>query len=120
MSFIEGAGRALAPHLAAGSLVVLESTTYPGTTEQVLQPLLEASGLRAGEDFLLAYSPERIDPGNPKYGLRNTPRVVGGLGERGDRGGHGLLRADRRRGGARCRARAPPSSRSCSRTPSAW
>ena len=80
MSFIEGAGRALAPHLRAGSLVVLESTTYPGTTEQVLQPLLEASGLRAGEDFLLAYSPERIDPGNPKYGLRNTPRVVGGLG----------------------------------------
>jgi UDP-N-acetyl-D-glucosamine dehydrogenase len=81
MSFIEGAGRALAPHLRPGTLVVLESTTYPGTTEQVLQPLLEAGGLRAGQDFLLAYSPERIDPGNEKYGLRNTPRVVGGLGE---------------------------------------
>ncbi len=80
MSFIEGAGAALAPHLRPGTLVVLESTTYPGTTEQVLQPLLEATGLRAGEDFLLAYSPERIDPGNEKYGLRNTPRVVGGLG----------------------------------------
>jgi len=80
MSFIEGAGRALAPHLRPGTLVVLESTTYPGTTEQVLQPLLEATGLAAGEDFLLAYSPERIDPGNEKYGLRNTPRVVGGLG----------------------------------------
>jgi UDP-N-acetyl-D-glucosamine dehydrogenase len=80
MSFIAGAGRALAPHLRAGTLVVLESTTYPGTTEQVLQPLLEESGLKAGEGFLLAYSPERIDPGNEKYGLRNTPRVVGGLG----------------------------------------
>lgn len=80
MRFIESAGRALARHLTAGTLVVLESTTYPGTTEQVLQPLLEAHGLRAGEDFLLAYSPERIDPGNEKYGLQNTPRVVGGLG----------------------------------------
>jgi UDP-N-acetyl-D-glucosamine dehydrogenase len=75
---VEGASRALAPHLRRGSLVVLESTTYPGTTEQVVGPLLEAGGLRAGRDFLLAYSPERIDPGNLKYGLRNTPRVVGG------------------------------------------
>ena len=81
MSFIEDAGRALALHLRPGTLVVLESTTYPGTTEQVLLPLLEQSGLRAGEDFLLAYSPERIDPGNTTYGLRNTPRVVGGLGQ---------------------------------------
>ena len=60
-------------------MVVLESTTYPGTTEQLLRPLLEqGSGLRAGTDFLLAYSPERIDPGNNEFGLRNTPRVVGG------------------------------------------
>jgi UDP-N-acetyl-D-glucosamine dehydrogenase len=80
LSFVEGAGRAVAPHLTAGTLVVLESTTYPGTTENLLRPLLEESGLRAGDDFFLAYSPERIDPGNPKYGLRNTPRIVGGMG----------------------------------------
>ncbi|MGH8883793.1 MAG: nucleotide sugar dehydrogenase [Egibacteraceae bacterium] len=78
LSAVEAAGRAVAPHLRPGDLVILESTTYPGTTEQVLLPLLESSGLRAGTDFLLAYSPERIDPGNPKFGLANTPRVVGG------------------------------------------
>ncbi|MGY1739542.1 MULTISPECIES: nucleotide sugar dehydrogenase [unclassified Blastococcus] len=78
---VEAAGRDVASHLRRGSLVVLESTTYPGTTEQVLRPLLEHGGLRAGRDFLLAYSPERIDPGNLKYGLRNTPRVVGGIDE---------------------------------------
>ncbi len=79
LSYIESAARGVAPYLSRGSLVVLESTTYPGTTEQVVMPLLEAHGLRSGTDFLLAYSPERVDPGNPKYGLRNTPRVVGGL-----------------------------------------
>ena len=77
---IEGAGKAVGEHLSAGSLVILESTTYPGTTEQVLKPLLEAHGLKAPRDFLLAYSPERVDPGNPKFGLANTPRIVGGLG----------------------------------------
>jgi UDP-N-acetyl-D-glucosamine dehydrogenase len=82
LSFIESAGHAVAKHLREGQLVILESTTYPGTTEQVLKPLLETSGLKAGRDFLLAYSPERIDPGNVKYGLRNTPRVVGGLTRR--------------------------------------
>jgi UDP-N-acetyl-D-glucosamine dehydrogenase len=76
---VTSAAAALAPQLRAGSLVVLESTTYPGTTEQVVRPLLESAGLRAGRDFLLAYSPERIDPGNAKYGLANTPRVVGGM-----------------------------------------
>jgi UDP-N-acetyl-D-glucosamine dehydrogenase len=66
--------------LRAGSLVVLESTTYPGTTDEVVRPLLEKqSGLSAGLDFALAFSPERIDPGNPDFGLRNTPKVVGGL-----------------------------------------
>jgi UDP-N-acetyl-D-glucosamine dehydrogenase len=79
LRFIESAGRTVAAQLQRGSLVVLESTTFPGTTEQLLRPLLEASGLLAGRDFLLAYSPERIDPGNVKYGLRNTPRVVGGI-----------------------------------------
>ena len=79
LSFVETAGRDVAAHLAAGSLVVLESTTYPGTTDQLLLPLLEqGSGLRAGVDFLLAYSPERIDPGSAEFTMRNTPRVVGG------------------------------------------
>jgi UDP-N-acetyl-D-glucosamine dehydrogenase len=76
---IETAGRALARVLKPGSMVILESTTYPGTTESVLRPLLESGGRRHGRDFLLAYSPERIDPGNVKFGLRNTPRVVGGV-----------------------------------------
>jgi nucleotide sugar dehydrogenase len=59
--------------------VVLESTTYPGTTDEVIRPMIEKSGLVAGEDFHLAFSPERIDPGNPVYGVRNTPKIVGGL-----------------------------------------
>ena len=72
----ETAGRLL----RRGTLVVLESTTYPGTTDELVRPILEkASGLSAGVDFSLAFSPERIDPGNPVYGLRNTPKVVGGL-----------------------------------------
>ena len=71
----EMAGRLLRP----GMLIVLESTTYPGTTDEVVRPLLEkASGLTAGVDFSLAFSPERIDPGNPHFGIRNTPKVVGG------------------------------------------
>jgi nucleotide sugar dehydrogenase len=75
---IDAAG-AVADHLRAGSLVVLESTTYPGTTEDVVKPVLQRSGLRCGTDFALAFSPERIDPGNPKFGLGNTPRIVGGV-----------------------------------------
>lgn len=66
-------------HLHPGQLVVLESTTFPGTTTDVVLPLLEETGLRAGEDFYLAFSPERIDPGNPTYGLKNTPKIVGGV-----------------------------------------
>ena len=68
----------VASHLRPGMLVVLESTTYPGTTDEVVRPVLEESGLRAGVDFHLAFSPERVDPGNPVYGIRNTPKVVGG------------------------------------------
>jgi len=80
LSFVRAAARAVAENLQAGCLVVLESTTYPGTTEDVVKPILEeGSGLTAGIDFALAYSPERTDPGNPNYGLRNTPKVVGGL-----------------------------------------
>jgi UDP-N-acetyl-D-glucosamine dehydrogenase len=75
---VRGATSLIAQHLRAEMLVVLESTTYPGTTEEIVLPILEAGGLRAGQDFCLAYSPERIDPGNPQFGLRNTPKVVGG------------------------------------------
>lgn len=66
-------------HLRVGHIVVLESTTYPGTTEEVLLPALEESGLAVGHDFFLAFSPERIDPGNEEYGARNTPKVIGGV-----------------------------------------
>jgi UDP-N-acetyl-D-glucosamine dehydrogenase len=79
LSYITGTGRALRPHLRPGQLVILESTTYPGTTEELLQPLLEESGLRAGRDFFLAYSPEREDPGNRDFATRNIPKVVGGI-----------------------------------------
>lgn len=79
MRLIEAAGRSLARVLAPGTLVVLESTTYPGTTEEILRPLLEEGGLEAGRDFFLAFSPERIDPGNPHYGFRDIPKVVGGM-----------------------------------------
>ena len=78
MSFIVSAVEAIAAHLRPGTLVVLESTTYPGTTEEVVQPLLERTGLRAGVDFFLAFSPERVDPGNATYNTRNVPKVVGG------------------------------------------
>jgi nucleotide sugar dehydrogenase len=82
LTAVEGAARAVAQVLSHGDLVVLESTTYPGTTEEVVAPLLESgSGLKAGVDFDLAYSPERIDPGNPDFGITNTPKVVGGMGE---------------------------------------
>jgi len=80
LGFIEEACRTLAPALVAGATVVLESTTYPGTTEEVAGPLLEeGSGLVAGESFHLGYSPERIDPGNPVWSFENTPKVVSGL-----------------------------------------
>lgn len=80
LSYIESAASALAPFIGAGALVVLESTTYPGTTEEVLVPILEVgSGLKAGVDFHVGYSPERIDPGNLKWGFANTPKVIAGI-----------------------------------------
>ncbi|GAA3108254.1 nucleotide sugar dehydrogenase [Streptosporangium carneum] len=78
LSAVEGATATVARNLSADTLVVLESTTWPGTTDEVARPILEASGLVAGESFHLAFSPERIDPGNTKYGMSNTPKVVGG------------------------------------------
>lgn len=76
---VEGASETISAHLRPGTLVVLESTTYPGTTEEVVLPILERSSLTLDVDFHLAFSPERIDPGNPIYGLENTPKVVGGV-----------------------------------------
>jgi UDP-N-acetyl-D-glucosamine dehydrogenase len=79
MSYIVSAVEAIAKHLHPGMLIVLESTTYPGTTDEVVQPLLEATGLNAGVDFFIAFSPERVDPGNPTFHTHNVPKVVGGL-----------------------------------------
>lgn len=79
LSFIVDAARTVAHHLRPGMLVILESTTYPGTTQEILQPILEKSGLRAGTDFFLAFSPERVDPGNRNWNTRNIPKIVGGL-----------------------------------------
>ncbi len=78
MSYISRTGEMLASHVRAGQLYVLESTTYPGTTDEVLKPLLEKSGLRAGVDFHLAFSPEREDPGNAHFNTRTIPKIVGG------------------------------------------
>ena len=82
LSYVEGTAKSLAKTLRRGQLVVLESTTYPGTTSEVVRPVLEESGLVCEKDFLLAFSPEREDPGNPKYTTKNIPKVVGGIGRK--------------------------------------
>jgi UDP-N-acetyl-D-glucosamine dehydrogenase len=79
LSIVRSAAEEIAPRLSKGQLVVLESTTYPGTTRECLQPILETSGLKAGDDFYLAFSPERVDPGRTDWTTRNTPKLVGGL-----------------------------------------
>lgn len=78
-SYVEGSTKSIAKYLHPDMLVVLESTTYPGTTEEIVKPILESTGLKVGKDFYLAYSPERVDPGNKKYNTKNTPKVVGGV-----------------------------------------
>ena len=80
LSNILAACRSVAKILRRGMLIVLESTTYPGTTEEAVIPELEKSGLKAGRDFWVAFSPERVDPGNAKWKIENTPKVVGGVG----------------------------------------
>jgi UDP-N-acetyl-D-glucosamine dehydrogenase len=97
VSYILASSEAVAKGLRKGQLIVLESTTYPGTTREVLLPALEATGLKVGKDFHLCFSPERVDPGNPTWHTKNTPKVVGG----------------------RSRLPRPPSSRRSWRTPSA-
>lgn len=82
ISYVESSAKAIAPHIHEGSVIVLESTTYPGTTEELLKPIFEqASGLVCGKDFYLGFSPERVDPGNLIYKTKNTPKVVGAIGE---------------------------------------
>jgi UDP-N-acetyl-D-glucosamine dehydrogenase len=79
LSIVKSAVEQIAPRLRKGHVVVLESTTYPGTTREVVQPILESGGLKAGEDFHLAFSPERVDPGRSDWTTKNTPKLVGGL-----------------------------------------
>jgi UDP-N-acetyl-D-glucosamine dehydrogenase len=84
LTYVEATARSIAKYLQRGQLVVLESTTYPGTTDEMVQPILEASGMKCDPsgtpcDYLLAFSPERVDPGNKNYGIRNVPKVVGGI-----------------------------------------
>ncbi|HET7426241.1 MAG TPA: nucleotide sugar dehydrogenase [Gemmatimonadales bacterium] len=81
VSYIVAATEAVKRTLRRGQAIILESTTYPGTTREILLPALESTELTVGQDFFLAFSPERVDPGNPKYGTRNTPKVVGGITE---------------------------------------
>ena len=79
ISYVKASTESILPHMHKDMLVVLESTTYPGTTEELLKPILESSGLKCGVDFYLAFSPERVDPGNLIYKTKNTPKVVGGI-----------------------------------------
>jgi len=79
ISYVRTSAESLVPYMHKDMLIVLESTTYPGTTEELLKPILEKSGLKCGEDFYLAFSPERVDPGNIRFKTKNTPKVVGGV-----------------------------------------
>jgi UDP-N-acetyl-D-glucosamine dehydrogenase len=79
LTLVVEAAKAIAARLRASQLVVLESTTYPGTTEELILPILRESGLEVGESFFLAFSPERVDPGNPRFNTRNTPKIIGGV-----------------------------------------
>ena len=78
ISYVRSSTKSIAPYVHKEMLIVLESTTYPGTTEELLKPILESTGYKCGEDFYLAFSPERVDPGNLVYKTKNTPKVVGG------------------------------------------
>ena len=81
MQYVESSARSIAANISPGTLVVLESTTYPGTTEKLIKPILEDAGFIIGENVFLAYSPERVDPGNKQFNTKNTPKVVGGVTE---------------------------------------
>lgn len=79
ISHVESSAKSILPYMHKDMRIVLESTTYPGTTEELLKPIFEQSGLMCGQDFYLAFSPERVDPGNKDFKTNNTPKVVGGI-----------------------------------------
>lgn len=81
ISYVRSSAEEIAKHMTKGTMIVLESTTYPGTTEELLKPILESSGLKCGKDFYLGFSPERVDPGNKRFKTKNTPKVVGAIGD---------------------------------------
>lgn len=81
ISYVKSSAESIAKYLHRGMMVVLESTTYPGTTEELIKPILESTGLKCGEDFYLGFSPERVDPGNAIYKTKNTPKIVGAIGQ---------------------------------------
>ncbi len=81
ISYVRSSAEKIAKYMTKGTMVVLESTTYPGTTEELLKPILESSGLKCGEDFYLGFSPERVNPGNKQFKTKNTPKVVGAIGD---------------------------------------
>lgn len=81
ISYVRSSAEEIAKHMTKGTMIVLESTTYPGTTEELLKPILESSGLKCGEGFYLGFSPERVDPGNKQFKTKNTPKVVGAIGD---------------------------------------
>ena len=81
ISYVRSSAEEIAKHMTKGTMIVLESTTYPRTTEELLKPILESSGLKCGEDFYLGFSPERVDPGNKQFKTKNTPKVVGAIGD---------------------------------------
>ena len=81
MSYIVASAEEIAKRLRPGQLIILESTTYPGTTDELVLPMLERGGLKAGKDFFLAFSPERVDPANRSFNTHNIPKVIGGMTE---------------------------------------
>ncbi len=118
LGFIEQSGADIAPHIRPGATVVLESTTYPGTTNELLVPILESgSGCKAGVDFYVGYSPERIDPGNKRFNFVNTPKVVSGIDDASKSHVENLYRRWSIRWSSSPTARSP-NSPSCWRTPS--
>ena len=93
VSYILAAAEQVAKRLTGGQLIILESTTYPGTTEELVLPIFEQNGLQAGRDYFLCFSPERVDPGNPRFDIRNTPRLVGGITDACTRAGAAMYGA---------------------------
>ena len=117
LSYIVSAAESVAAHLRPGQLIVLQSTTHPGTTEEIVLPILERAGGKVGEDFFLGYAPERVDPGNEQYTMRNTPKLIAGV-TASAAAASSCSTARSSTSWSRSRARWSPRPRSCTRTPS--